>query len=793
MYKSLRRQRWTCPNCLVSKRQRRSLTGVAAAARQTDTTDLPPPNYANPAAKHDDSTLRKIFDSRDFWADFSRSSKHHVSGRSAGLFQNRYLTSPEGFQRFAEVTLKKCHKVVAKIIAAHTVEDYKVIVRDLDRLSDLLCRVIDLADFVRNTHPDRVIQSAATQAYSSMFEYMNELNTTIELNEQLIKAASMPEVTNAWSEEEKVVANILMKDFSKSAIDLPESTRRRFVELSSEISVVGSSFADGMAPKQNILTFESSRLKGMNPVVVKKMTRWGQVTIPTTGSRALMALREVEDPDVRRDIYMANRTSSESSTRDLESLVALRSELAKVSGYETFAHMALSDKMAKTPEAVTQFLSALHQANGPRVQSELASLLELKKADAHSRLLPDRLDAWDRDYYTTRLLSGLRTRIRSQDSLRAFFSLGTVMQGLSRLFNRLYGIRLVPRETSPGETWNSDVRRIDVIDDKLGHIAVVYCDLFERHGKSPNPAHFTLRCSRQITTDELQDTASESLSPFDNPVEAATDGMAHTVDPSNGRIYSLPTIALICDFASSSPSSSSQQPTLLSFNEVRTLFHEMGHAVHSILGRTTLQNVAGTRCATDFAELPSVLMEYFAAAPEVLELWARHWETDKPLPYALVKERLDIEKRFAGAEVESQILLALLDQRYHGHFATGESIDSTRLCHETYNSYSSVPEPAGTSPQGFFGHLFGYGATYYSYLFDRAIAAKVWKDVFESGKAATERERGERWREEVLKWGGGRDPWRCVAGVLGGEEAEKVAEGGTRGMERVGMWGVRGD
>lgn len=785
MLRRTARQAWTCSQCALRLQQRRCGSTIAAAAAA----ELSPANRAAPDQAHDDRVLRQIFDSPRFWKDFSSHTKHQAQGTSAGLFQNRYLTRPEGFQHFAEVTLQKCMKIVDKVLSAATVDEYKTLARDLDRLSDLLCRVIDLSDFVRSTHPDPKIQAAATQAYAIMFEYMNRLNTTTGLNDQLKKAASIPDVWNSWGEEEQVVAQILMRDFSKSAIDLPDETRQRFVDLSNDITHTGNDFVDGMAPEKPYLKFDSSKMKGMDPNLAKSLTRWGKVTLPTVGLPAMMALRTVEDPDVRREVYVANRTASKPNITRLESMLKKRAELAKLSGYDTFGHMALSDKMARTPEDVNQFLGALVEDNHIQVNHELQELLEFKKSDARNDNFPGRLNAWDRDYYTQRLLASLRTRIRTPDFLSSYFSLGTVIQGLSRLFTRLYGIRLVPHESLPGETWNSDVRRLDVIDENEGHIAVVYCDLFSRPGKNPNPAHFTLRCSRLISGEEIAE-AAETSHPFASDIDAATDGMASAVNPadkSGKSVYQLPTIALICDFDTAGQSPHSARPTLLTFREVQTLFHEMGHAIHSICGRTRLQNVSGTRCATDFAELPSVLMEHFASAPEVLSLFARHFETDSPLPQQLVADRVALDRRMSGAETEAQILLAMLDQAYHSRAPTEPGFDSTETYHEIYNRHSTTPEPAGTAWQGFFGHLYGYGATYYSYLFDRAIAGKVWKDVFQEGRRSVDREAGARYREEVLRWGGGRDGWRCVAGVLGREE---LAEGGTEAMKEVGKWGV---
>ncbi|KAF1352068.1 hypothetical protein BDV97DRAFT_397119 [Delphinella strobiligena] len=797
MLKQSLKRPWTCAKCIrqIEKNQSRRRLATAAATA-AGVADARPVLNADPASDQDDKALRLIFDSQSFWKDFSSQTRQHYDGRSIGLFQNAYLTKPAGFEQFASVTLAKCKRIVRNVLGYNSPEEYKKITKDLDRLSDLLCRVIDLSDFIRSVHPDRRIQQAATNAYAIMFEYMNVLNTTTGLNDQLKRAAAIPEVWDSWGEEERTVANILIKDFSKSAIDLAEGDRQAFVDISNDIAEVGPRFVDDMSPEKSVLTFQSSRLKGMDPMVVRQLTKWGSVSLPTVGMPALLALRTVEDADTRREIYVANRTSSSQNIQRLEHLLHRRAQLAKLSGYDSFAHMTLTDKMAKSPEAVNGFLGALAAANAPRVKDEVNDLLELKKGDAHSGNFPGQLNAWDRDYYQHRLLSSMRSKSRAPDVLSAYFSLGTVMQGLSRLFKRLYGIRLVPRDAAPGETWNSDVRRLDVIDDQEGHIAVIYCDLFARAGKSPNPAHFTVRCSRRIHDDELIEAAAlaqHSPELFDNPYEAATDGLASNFsNRDNGHLYQLPTIALICDFAlpQGGFDARNPRPALLTFREVQTLFHEMGHALHSILGRTALQNVSGTRCATDFAELPSVLMEHFASAPEVLALYARHWETDAPLDPQRVLDRVALDTKTHASEVEAQILLSMLDQTYHSSLPeTG--VDSSKIYHDVWNKYCAIPEPAGTKWQGFFGHLFGYGATYYAYLFDRAIAGKIWKDVFQRTEAgAVDPAQGALFREEVLRHGGGRDGWHCIAGALR-DETGKLAEGKEDAMKMVGEWGVR--
>ncbi|OTA69487.1 mitochondrial intermediate peptidase-like protein [Hypoxylon sp. EC38] len=796
MIKTVRSGLWTCSRCLrqaarAREHQKRWLSSAPGAA-QIDISNIPV-NHSPTDLKHDDSLLRQIFDSPPTFKDFARPFFKIGSRENVGLFRNKYLTSPQGFLVFADVTIKRAQKLVNKVLNASTLEDYKALVRDLDRLSDLLCRVLDVSDFVRVTHPDEKIQAAASQAWSLVYQYMNQLNTATGLSDQLGKALANPEVMASWNEEEQTVAKLLQQDFMKSAIHLPKGSRDQFVDLSQRISELGSHFVQDMQPEQRFLDFPSSKLYGMNPQIARRYTRGGVMRLPTMSPEATVALRSVHDEETRKAIYYATRTASSRSIHILEAMLKSRAELAKLSGFESYSQMALHDKMmAKTPESVHQFLLALSKRNAPLVEEEVAALLR-EKSNRQQSVASD-LQPWDRDYYMESIRSSMRSRRRNDDFLSAYFSLGTVMQGLSRLFTRLYGIRLVPRDTLPGETWHPDVRRLDVVSDTDGHVAVLYCDLFYRDDKSPNPAHFTVRCSREISDAEVQEvaeqnaTSAEGLPKFDSPVDAANDGMH--VSQQSGAIKQLPTIALVCDFEENRGRNG---PALLDYYQMETLFHEMGHAIHSILARTSLQNVAGTRCATDFAELPSTLMEHFCADPSVLGLFARHHVTDEPLPYEMVIDKLHIARRFEASDRENQIILAMLDQQYHSPLPNQDNFDSTQIYLDLQRRYGKLPpDPPGTRWQGFFGHLFGYGSTYYSYLFDQVLSKRVWQIVFSAGRngAALDRANGERLKENLLKWGGSRDPWRCLSDAL---QDERLIDGDEKAMSLVGSWVDRED
>ncbi|GKT42113.1 mitochondrial intermediate peptidase [Colletotrichum spaethianum] len=787
MFKSPSRGLWVCTQCVRQAsrgQQRRWMSAVSGAAPSSITADHSPPGRNT-----DDAILRELFDSPDRVAKAFK-----AAGPSVGLFKNRYLTSPNGFYVFARRSLEKAQKIVHRVLHASSISEYQAVVKDLDRLSDLLCRVLDLSDFVRMTHPDPRFQQAAAGAWSMVYQYMNQLNTMTGLSDQLVKAMGLPDVVAAWSEEERTVAEILKLDFTKSAVDLPQQERDRFVDLSQQISEVGSMFVSDMAPAKREIVLPSSSFYGLYPGIARALTMRGKLRLPTTGPEAQAALRSVKDEGTRKEVFTAMRTASKQTVRLLETMLKLRSELANLAGFSSYAHLSLKDRMmAKSPGAVMQFLQALQKYNTPIVQEEMADLLKLKQTRLDATAT--QVNPWDKDFLMDGVRSEMRLPVRHPDHLPSFFSIGTVMQGMSRLFTRLYGIQFKPRESQPGETWHEDVRRLDVVTDTGELIAVLYCDLFFREDKSPNPAHFTVRCSRAIAPYEVQEAAEDlhnatsDMPKFERPEQAANDGMESS--QQDGVLMQLPTIALVCDFPKHDAGSSA--PALLSYYQVETLFHEMGHAIHSILARTKLQNVSGTRCATDFAELPSTLMEHFAADPSVLGLFARHWKTDEPLPYQMVAERIRLAKRFEGIDTENQILLSLLDQSYHAPEVADSSFDSTQVYHNLQRQYSQGgPDPPGTCWQGFFGHLHGYGSTYYSYVFDRVLAERVWRVVFRAGAdgKALDRANGERLKENLLKWGGSRDPWQCLADTL---QDDRLAKGDDKAMALVGSWGIKDD
>uniref|UniRef100_A0A8C6U4Q3 Mitochondrial intermediate peptidase n=1 Tax=Neogobius melanostomus TaxID=47308 RepID=A0A8C6U4Q3_9GOBI len=382
----------------------------------------------------------------------------------------------------------------------------------------------------------------------------------------------------------------------------------------------------------------------------------------------------------------------------LEELLRCRHKLAKLVGYESYAHRALKGTMAKTPEMVMNFLQLLTDRLSDKTAKDYRMMKDMKTKlnPRNAELMP-----WDHPY-----LSGVMRaeRYNIEPSLYSpYLSLGACMEGLNNLFSQLYGVSLMSEHPRAGEVWSEDVRKLAVVHETEGLLGYIYCDFFHRQDKPHQDCHFTIRGGRQC-----RDTGE----------------------------YQLPVVVLMLSL----PHPSRSAPALLTPGMMENLFHEMGHAMHSMLGRTRYQHVTGdheccgTRCATDFAEVPSILMEYFATDYRVISQFARHYETGQPLPESMVARLCESKKVCGAADTQLQV-------------------QDDNIYNIIYNAW-----------QLRFSHLIGYGAKYYSYLMSRAVASMVWKQCFVQDPL--NREMGERYRREMLAHGGAKEPMRMVEGML---------------------------
>ncbi|GAA5985087.1 hypothetical protein JCM5350_000837 [Sporobolomyces pararoseus] len=790
----------------VSSRCSRTLSTSPPGAQRAATAQHLKPTLSS--SRPPDDVLHQAFDTPS--ASYTSSPTPKAP---SGLFNQPLLTDPSGFPLLAHRTTLRAKVLVDRIVrlgrepTPTSIEQAEqallVMVKNLDRLSDLLCGVIDLAELVRNVHPDPKWVQGANEAYEQLCEYMNELNVHVGLYEGLKSIHSLlPPSTPSKSPAlfaAYAVATPFLRDFEKSGIHLPDRQRSEFVTLSTSILQLGRKFLQNASDSEarEPVSVTRSEVEGAfgkitaNKIFPPELGDEGWIE-PTSWEGRVLA-RHHPDSRVRKKFYVASHSAPRDHVETLEKLLTERGKLAKLVGRNSWAEVALEDKMAKDPESVQGFLDALERHNRPLAEKDLESLRKVKavqfaQTDTGRRGDNARtINAWDRDFLTD-LTSSSSSPL---PDISPFFSVGACFAGLSRLFSNLYGIRFEVEEPQAGEIWAPGVRKLKVVDEEEGRIGTIYCDLFAREGKAPGAAHYTVRCSRRVDDDDVEgDFEGKSHAVIDGVQVPRSEMEGIVVEPTEYRgrpgKHQEPIVVLVCAFGNSEGAGKAA-PAFLQWHEVETLAHETGHALHSMIGRTEYHNVAGTRCATDFVEFPSILMEHFISSPSVLSLFAKHHRTGHTLPPSIFEQLLSERSRFSALETSSQIMMAALDQAYHSSTvaSTGVPFDSTRLLAQIQSRYHVIPHADGTSWQTQFGHLFGYGATYYSYLFDRAIAARVFSTKFANEPLS--RERGEELKKKVLRYGGGREPWELIGELVGDD---RVARGGKEAMEEVGKWGI---
>nr|Q6Y5M7.1 RecName: Full=Mitochondrial intermediate peptidase; Short=MIP; AltName: Full=Octapeptidyl aminopeptidase; Flags: Precursor [Coprinopsis scobicola]AAO61500.1 mitochondrial intermediate peptidase [Coprinopsis scobicola] len=716
----------------------------------------------------DDKALVDLFDQPSL-------SKVRSHFHSTGLFGHPSLTHPRSLVSLAESTLVRAQLLTQRILDAKESEDELAhVVKNLDRLSDMLCGVIDLAELVRNAHPDRLWVEAGNHAYETLCEFMNVLNTHTGLNDTLKTVLSNPTLVKSLDPEAYQTALIFSRDFEKSGIDLPPATRNKFVSLSSDILILGRQFLENASTPRPPTSVKASELAGLKDKGMGvRLQLQAQFTnrdlqVYPGSLQAQMIMRAAPNEEPRRKLYLAANSSTPEQIHVLETLLKKRAELAQLVGRDSFAHMTLDDKMAKKPEHVTNFLDALIDHTRPFARNALRTLAQRKQAHHNLPALPV-IQAWDRDFYCPPDPPAPPIPLPP-------LTIGTVFMGLSRLFRHLYGVSLRPAQAASGEVWHPDVQKLEVVDEQQGIIGWIYADLFPRRGKASGAAHYTVRCSRRTDDDDEANDGMFEGTELQIQESQQFEAVKRHRLPNQEGVYQLPLVVLLTEFARPSLSKGA---AVLEWHEVQTLFHEMGHAMHSMLGRTEYQNVSGTRCATDFVELPSILMEHFLNSPAVLSLF----DADNTTSLRQIGNHHNDPCH--AIDTYSQIMLAVVDQVYHSPSVLNSSFDSTNEFANLVNKRGLIPYVPGTSFQTQFGHLFGYGATYYSYLFDRAIASRVWSKVF--SRDPLNRELGEQYKQEVLRWGGARDPWEMVSTLL---DQPELAAGDAEAMREVGRWRI---
>ena len=644
------------------------------------------------------------------------------------------LLDTSSLPRFADLEPEQVLPALEELIAAHRQKldallneasnpDFDSLVAPLEEMEHELSRVWSPV-----SHLQGVLGSPEwREAYNAALPLLTEHGTEISQNVRLQRAYAAVEKQLNGSDDaaRKSVVEHALRDFHLAGVDLPDTDKARFKEIMQRLAATQAAFEHNIQDSQDAWSLhigDEARLAGLPQQALvraaaeaRKRDRQGWLlTLDYPTYDAVM--RHADNRGLRESFYRAwvTRASDQGENPEwdnsdkIREILALRHEAARLIGFDNYAEYSLATKMANSPGEVIEFLRELASRTRAAAKKEIADLAEFAGIS---------IKHWDYQYWLEKLKQ--KRHSISNEQLRQYFPVQKVIEGLFELAEQLYGVRLQSEDDVA--TWHQDVRYYSLQDESGALIGGFYTDLFARSGK---------RSGAWI--DEC--VVRKNL---------------------NGHA-TLPVGFLVCNFPP--PDGDAGHRSLLTHEDVVTLFHEFGHMLHHLLTRIDYPSIAGINGVPwDAVELPSQFMENFAWSYDVLQRCSSHTDSGEPLPEQLFRRLDDSRHTGAAMAMMRQLEFALFDFRLHAEYTPETASSVLNVLAEVREEVALLAAPDYNRLPHSFSHIFagGYAAGYYSYKWAEVLAADAFSAFEEAG--IFDRDTAHRFRNEILEIGGSRD------------------------------------
>ncbi|HLW33905.1 MAG TPA: M3 family metallopeptidase [Aequorivita sp.] len=595
-------------------------------------------------------------------------------------------------------------------------------VEALENTGAQLDRATSIFFNLNSAETNEEIQRIAQEISPLLTEFSND----ILLNESLfkrIKAVYNQKDSLDLSEEQQMLLDKKYKSFSRNGANLSEENKKQLRKIDTELSKLSLTFGENVLAETNkyeLHLTDKNDLSGLPEGVIEAASQ-------TAGEKEKKGwiftldypsyvpfLTYADNRELRKKMSVAFgakcfHNDELDNQQNVLKIVQLRHQRANLLGYESHAHFVLEERMAETPEKVKSFLNELLEKAGPAAKKEFDELTAFAKELDQI----DHLEKWDGAYYSEKLK---QKRFNLDDEmLKPYFELKNVINGVFTVSEKLYGLHF--KEVQNIDKYHVDVKTYEVKDDAGALVAIFYADFHPRAGKR-NGAWMT------------------SYKP-----QSIKDGI-------NDR----PHISIVCNFTKPTAS----KPSLLTFNEVTTLFHEFGHALHGMLANTHYPSLSGTSVYWDFVELPSQILENWCYEKETLELFATHYKTGEVIPMEYVEKIKESATFLEGMATLRQLSFGLLDMSWHGSDPSGIT-DVKAFETAAFGDTQLYPDVLENCMSPSFSHIFqgGYSAGYYSYKWAEVLDADAFALFKQEG--IFNKEVADRFKDFVLSQGGTKD------------------------------------
>ncbi len=555
--------------------------------------------------------------------------------------------------------------------------------------------------FLFNMAIDKPVRDASDRCNIAQSNYFSAFGARPDIYRALV---DVQRSQTARTAADKKLLEYYLVSSRRSGAALSPDKRKTFIALSDQLTELGSKWQEALNNDATTLTITADQARGLPAGFVSALTHNadGTFSVKVNESTVTPFLQNERDAAARKAYFMAYNNRSASNVAVLESAIDVRYQLARLLGFDSWAAYQLADRMAQTPARVFSFERSLDKQLMPQATRDLAGWAQLKAQETGDPKAA--VEAWDISYYNNQLV---KTKYTVDDEeIRQYFPVAVVIDRIMNLYHKILGVTFV--KVADPKAWAPDVISYNVFDTKSGRfIGTTYFDLFPRPGKFSHFANWPLLPARKLA-----------------------DGT-----------YRPPVTAILGNWPRPSPGS----PALLSHRDVIVFFHEFGHNLAALLATAPYETLSGG-FRQDFVEAPSQMLENFMWEPAVLKEVSSNVTTGAPLPDDLIAKMIAARYVDEAYFTLGQIKLGMVDMAYH---STGPHVDTTAVWGQISSEYTPLPMVPGTHPQASFGHLFGYDAGYYSYLWALVYAQDMFT-AFKNGGLENPAV-GQLYRETILE------------------------------------------
>ena len=629
----------------------------------------------------------------------------------------------EHFKPAFQEAIAKAKAEIDSITSNEEAPTFENTLEALEFAGETLSRVSSIFFNLNSAETNEEIQKIAQEVSPWLSEFSNDLT----LNEELFKRVkSVYEQKDSLelSVEQKTLLDKHYKSFTRNGANLPEDKKEQLREIDKELSKLSLSFGENVLAETNRyeLHIEDEKdLKGLpeseleNANLLAKAKGKNGYIFTLQYPSYIPFMKYAENRELRKKLSIAFgakgfQNDEYDNQENVLKIAKLRHQRANLLGFQTHAHFILEERMAKSPEKVNDFLNEMLEKAKPAAEKEFQELEQFAKELDDI----DHLEKWDSAYYAEKLK---QKRFQLDDEqLKPYFKLDNVIHGVFTVAKKLYDLHF--KEVFDIDKYHEEVKTYEVYDGDHNFMALFYADFHPREGKR-NGAWMTIYKDQKVK------------------------------EGKNER----PHVSNVCNFTRPT----SKKPSLLTFNEVTTLFHEFGHALHGMLANSTYPSLSGASVYWDFVELPSQVLENWCYEPEALELFARHYETDEVIPMEMIEKIKKSANFHEGMQTVRQLSFGMLDMAWHAVDPSAiNSVKENEL--KAFEATKLYPDVAENCMSTSFSHIFqgGYSAGYYSYKWAEVLDADAFAYFQEEG--IFNKTVADKFKDNILSKGGTEDP-----------------------------------